>query len=180
MPQTPLTAVVANALAVSSFLGKFPLTAERPFFCVFEKKKNTGKLCRKFLRQQATVSVVCNGLAARLLYHRFTFSYYLPFYKPQSQKRLKHRLLRYLQTPLPWGCFFSANFRLTSERPLALFFDTKKHIQVVPEIFTATGDSVCCLQRIGNKSFAPFSHFPITYLFTNRKVKKRFKHRLLR
>ena len=25
MPQTPLTAVLANALAVSSFLGKFPL-----------------------------------------------------------------------------------------------------------------------------------------------------------
>ncbi len=41
----------------------------------------------------------------------------------------------------------------------------------MPEIFTATGDSVCCLQRIGNKSFAPFSHFPITYLFTNCKVK---------
>ena len=41
----------------------------------------------------------------------------------------------------------------------------------MPEIFTATGDSVCCLQRIGNKSFAPFSHFPITYLFTNRKVR---------
>ena len=41
----------------------------------------------------------------------------------------------------------------------------------MPEIFTATGDSVCCLQRIGNKSFAPFSHFPITFLFTNRKVR---------
>lgn len=39
------------------------------------------------------------------------------------------------------------------------------------KIFAATGDSVCCLQRIGNKSFAPFSHFPITYLFTNRKVR---------
>ena len=25
MPQTPLTAVLANALAVSSFLGKFPI-----------------------------------------------------------------------------------------------------------------------------------------------------------
>lgn len=43
--KTPLTAVLANALAVSSFLGKFPLTAERPFFCVFEKKKNTFRLC---------------------------------------------------------------------------------------------------------------------------------------
>ena len=41
----------------------------------------------------------------------------------------------------------------------------------MPEIFTATGNSVCCLQRIGNKSFAPFSHFPITYLFTNCKVR---------
>ena len=25
----------------------------------------------------------------------------------------------------------------------------------MPKIFTATGDSVCCLQRIGNKSFVP-------------------------
>ena len=58
---------------------------------------------------------------------------------------------------------FLANFRLTSERPLALFFDTKKHIRVVPEIFTATGDSVCCLQRIGKK---PLPHFHIFLLPT--------------
>ena len=58
---------------------------------------------------------------------------------------------------------FLANFRLTSERPLALFFDTKKHIQVVPEIFTATGNSVCCLQRIGKK---PLPHFHIFLLPT--------------
>ena len=59
-----------------------------------------------------------------------------------------------VQDALPW-VRFSANFRLTTERPLALFFDTKKHIQVVPKIFTATGDSVCCLQRIGKKAFVP-------------------------
>ena len=33
----------------------------------------------------------------------------------------------------------------------------------MPEIFTATGDSVCCLQRIGKK---PFSHFHIFLLPT--------------
>ena len=80
-------------------------------------------MCLKFLRQQATVSVVCNGLAKSLC-PISTFSDYMHFYKLQSKKRLKHRLLRYLQTPLPW-VRFSANFRLTSERPLDLFFDTK-------------------------------------------------------
>ncbi len=50
---------------------------------------------------------------------------------------------------------------------MALFFDTKKHIQVVPEIFTATGDSVCCLQRIGKKPLPRFHIFLLpTFLQT--------------
>ena len=37
----------------------------------------------------------------------------------------------------------------------------------MPEIFTATGDSVCCLQRIGNKSFPYFRIFLLpTFLQT--------------
>ena len=66
---------------------------------------------------------------------------------------------------------FLANFRLTSERPLALFFDTKKHIQVVPEIFTATGNSVCCLQRIGKKALPHFHIFRLHALLQIAKQK---------
>ena len=103
-------------------------------------------------------------------FHIFLLPTFLQTAKSETLKTLFTTGL--VQDALLWGRFFSANFRLTSERPLALFFDTKKHIQVVPKIFTATGDSVCCLQRIGKKPFVPsFSHFPITYLFTNRKVK---------
>lgn len=65
-------------------------------------------------------------------------------HQPKSQKCLKHRLLRYLQTHLPW-VRFSANFRLTSERPLALFFDTKNTFRLCLKLLRqqATVSVVC-------------------------------------
>ena len=99
-PPTPFTAVLATALAVESF---FPR----------QISANVGtSVCLCFLIQKTHSGCAENFYGNRrqcLLFATdwqqvfcpiFTFSYYLPFYKPQSQKRSRHRLLRYLQTQL--------------------------------------------------------------------------------
>ena len=83
--QTPLTAVLANALAVSSFLGKFPLNIGTSVgFCFLMGRKTQAGYAENANGNRRQISVVYNGLTTSLLFPRFTFSYYLPFYKPQS------------------------------------------------------------------------------------------------
>ena len=83
-PQTPFTAVLA---VESFFLGKFPLTAERPFFFVFLKRRKTHSGCAENFCGNRRQCLLFATDWQQVFCPIFTFSYYIPFYKPQSQKR---------------------------------------------------------------------------------------------
>ena len=82
------TGLVQDALLWNRFFSaNFRLTSERPLALFFDTK-NTFRLCLKLLRQQATVSVVCNGLATSLLphFHIFLLPTFLQTAKSETLK----------------------------------------------------------------------------------------------